>query len=259
MTVQSVSRAFTILKTLSLNPDGMGVTELARQMDIHKSTVSRLLSTLENEAAVERVPNGSRFRIGHGLLDLVPHVDKNQYLSSLLRPIIGRLAAQIGESVGLSVINGNSSTTVSLTQSSHSIQVRNWLGDKFPLHISSSGKIYMANWSEQRLASYLQRPLVAYTTYSITQPSKLRDRLAEIRRVGYDWTFDEFEEGLVAVSAPVKDAANNVIATIYISGPRFRFPPDGMKEMITKQLLKSCEQATQLVIENNDRLRSIGY
>lgn len=247
MTVQSVSRAFTILKVLAHQPLGVGVSELARELDIHKSTVSRLLSTLEVENAVEKLPNGGGYRIASGLLDLIPQIDQREYLISLLTPLLAELAGQVGEAVGLSVAAGDSSLTIKLIQSSHSIQVRDYTGEQFPLHVSSSGKHYLANWSTEKFEAYLGQQLDALTSESIIVPQILRARVAKVREQGYDWTFDEFEEGLAAVSAPLFNSNSRVVAAIYISGPRFRFPPPGLQEMITTHLLRCRQQAQDLV------------
>ena len=100
-TVQSIERAFAILNALAASGDGLGVTALARQLGLPKSTVSRLLGTLEGLSAVERYPTRERFRIGGGVLALVLQVPFYQRLATLARPFLQNLAEQLGEDVAL--------------------------------------------------------------------------------------------------------------------------------------------------------------
>lgn len=250
MSIQSVSRAFTILRTVALHPDGIGVTELARRMNLHKSTVSRLLSTLEAEDAVERVPNG--FRIGDGLASLAASHIHPQNLTALLHPVLQRLSGQIGEAIGMAVLDGWQSLTTAHLASTHNLQVRDWSGERFPLHIGSGGKQFLAYWPHFRREEYLAQPLQMYTSHSITDPSTLRDRLFEVRQQGYDWTFDEFEDGLCAVSVPVFDQFRRVVAALYASGPTFRFP-NGNQNEITRILIEAGEYASELVARQHSR------
>jgi DNA-binding IclR family transcriptional regulator len=104
----------------------------------------------------------------------------------------------------------------------------------------------LANLPEVKLRAYLSKPLERYTDKTITDPAKLRERLIKIRRQGYDWTFDEFEEGLVATSAPIFNNMGRVVATLYISAPTYRFPLENKKQ-ITRWLVDLTQRATQVV------------
>lgn len=239
--IQSVSRAFTVLKTVATHPSGIGVTDIARQMNVHKSTVSRLISTLEDEKAIERLPDGS-FRIGTGILELVPHHNAHEQLAALMQPYLMTLAKATGEAVGLSVPDGDSSLTLVQMQSQHAIQVQDWTQVRFPLHVSSSGKHFLAWSSADFLASYMMRPLARYTRHTLTDGNELRERLNEVRIKGIDWTFDEFEDGLAAASVPLR-GTNGIIGTVYLSGPSFRFPGKN-KDKFSQLLLKICDEAS---------------
>ncbi|MGB1253414.1 MAG: IclR family transcriptional regulator [Candidatus Promineifilaceae bacterium] len=244
--VQSVSRALTILKTVANHPNGIGVTDLARVLNVHKSTVSRLIATLESEDAIERDPNSNGFRIGEGILSLAPERDAHGRIVSQLKPIVERLARKTGETVGISVPDQNASLTIFQIQSAHAIQVRDWTGERFPLHVSSSGKHFLARFNETRLREYMSRPLASYTKATITDSGALRLRLREVHRQSIDWTYGEFEDGLVAVSVPVINVKGEAVASLYIGGPRFRFP-NGNKNKLTRLLQEAGRHATRIV------------
>lgn len=244
--VQSVSRALTILKTVANHPNGIGVTDLARVLNVHKSTVSRLIATLESEDAIERDPNSNGFRIGEGILALAPERDAHGRLVSRLQPLIEKLAEQTGETVGISVPDANASLTIFQVQSKHSIQMRDWTGERFPLHVSSSGKHFLARFREERLRDYMARPLASYTSATITDHGALRQRLRQVHKQNFDWTYGEFEDGLVAASVPVINVKGEAVAAIYIGGPRFRFP-NGSKNRLTRLLQEAGRHATRIV------------
>lgn len=253
MSVQSVSRAFTILKTVADHPHGIGVTELARRMNVHKSTVSRLLSTLEEESAVTRLPHGNGFAIGDGLIALIPKPDTDQAVADLLRPLLEKVTRQTGETCGLSIREGNETRTICFIDSDYALSVRDWTDETFPLHISSSGKQFLAWGSEVELDMYLKRPLIAHTAKTLTNPIALRQRILEIRKTKCDWTVDEFEDGLAAASVPVFDDDGNMVAAIYVVGPKFRFP-GANKPAITSQLIDIGQQASRLLSSKGEAL-----
>ncbi|MEM7334769.1 MAG: IclR family transcriptional regulator [Chloroflexota bacterium] len=242
---RAVTRTFDILETISHHPEGIGVNEIARQTDLHKSTVSRLLITLEDLNVVERLDDGSGFAIGpklqqiaypaNGIVDLVP----------MTRPYLQNLCSQIGEDIGLAVAKENDVLYVTQVQSEQqAVQVRDWSGSRFAYHVTSSGKLMMAYWPEARLEAYLERPLLPLSEGSITDPGQLMVALDEIRLQNCDWTQGEFADGFSAVSAPIFNAKGQVQAAINIYAPTFRFPAGKEKE-ITHLILNVSRQLTE--------------
>ncbi|HEX9923524.1 MAG TPA: helix-turn-helix domain-containing protein, partial [Anaerolineae bacterium] len=130
--VQSIKRAFAILQAVAEHPDGIGVTALADEVGLHKSTVSRLLSTLEGLEAVKRRPQAEGFAIGDGILALISQMPYPRQLMALVRPYLLELAEATGESVGLSVPDGDDVHYIDQVQSEHHVQVRDWTGQRFP-------------------------------------------------------------------------------------------------------------------------------
>jgi DNA-binding IclR family transcriptional regulator len=125
--------------------------------------------------------------------------------------------------------------------------VRDWTGSRFPLHVVSSGKVFLAAWEAEALARYLERPLAQYTPKTIADSVRLRQQLAEIRKQGYCWAIEEFEEGLNGVSGPVYDQTGLVVAVVNIYGPAFRFPRNGDYDAMTRLLLDVCERMSAVL------------
>lgn len=151
MSVQSIERAFSILEVVAAHPEGVGVTAVVRAVDLHKSTVSRLLATLEGVQAVERLPDGNGFCIGDGILALAGAQSFRHQLVRVTRPFLLKLAEKTGETAGVSVPDGDGVLYIDQVQSEHHIQVRDWTDTRFPLHVVCAGKFYLAYRSEERL------------------------------------------------------------------------------------------------------------
>lgn len=239
-TVQSIERAFAILNALAASGDGLGVTALSRQLGLPKSTVSRLLGTLEGLSAVERYPTRDRFRIGGGVLALVLQVPFYQRLATLARPFLQNLAEQLGEDVALCVPQGDFSYYADQVHRDSAVQVKNWTGAQFPLHVLAAGRLFLAARTEVEIEAYLKRPLLAHSPRTPTDPAQLRIRLKQIRQDGVDWSLEEFAPDLNAVAVPIYNETEHTVAAVNVFGPSFRFPRQGDYAGVTKLLQKTA-------------------
>ena len=225
MTVQSIKRSFALLRALALGP--VGVTELAERVDLPKSTVARLLASLEEEQAVEQTEAGGEYRLGPGLIDLAGSAPRGRNLVATARPHLLELAESLDEVAGLSTIDGGQVYYLDQTESSSNIQVRDWTGEHAPLHAVPSGLVILAHQPERFIEEYLAGPLVQCTSWTMTDPDELRDRLEQVRSIGYAWVYEEFAEGINSVAAPVFESDGSVEAALHVHGPAYRFPnPD---------------------------------
>lgn len=249
MNVQSISRAFALLRAIAQSPQGITITDLARRTQLHKSTVSRLILTLEAERAVDR--HNGVLHIGKGLTELVAteiNPDLNPaILVSLAHPYLRTLVNRVNETAGLCIPDGDNAFYLDQVMTDHYIQIRDWTGERYPLHTVSSGKLFLAYAPAEKVDAYLAKPLIAATAHTLTEPTALRQHLAVLHKRGYDWSFAEFTEGLAVVSAPIFDGQGAVIASIYVCGPMLRFPPAGKQEEITALVVTTCQEITKTI------------
>lgn len=218
--VQSVDRAMAILEMLASEGD-LGVTQIARELDVHKSTAFRLLAALEGRDLVEQNQDRGKYRLGRGLLRLAAATTARLDIIQESRPIARALALETGETVNVAVLSDGAALYLDQVAGSSALQPHNWVGQRIPLHATSNGKILLSGLSD---ADALREagPLRFYTAHTITTAAGLTAELAEVRSRGWAIAIDEMEVGLTAIAGPVRDAQGDVMASMSVSGPTFR-------------------------------------
>lgn len=220
--VESVARAIRIVEALAQSPAGL--SETARRVDLPKSTVARLLATLEKMEAVERDENGRLYRLGPIVQRLSSAAGGPAQLTAFARPYLDELTSVTGEAAGVSIPDGFKVHYVDQTEAEHPVQVRDWTGELIPMHVVPSGLVIMAHWPEQQVDRYLSRKLERMTPNTITDPGLIRERLARIREKGFVWVHEEFVEGINSVASPVLERNGLIAAALHVHGPAYRFP-----------------------------------
>jgi DNA-binding IclR family transcriptional regulator len=245
--VQSVDRALSVLEILAARREA-GVTEIAAELGVHKSTAFRLVAALESRGLVEQVAGRGKYRLGFGIVRLAGATVAQLDLAQESRKSSEELAADLGETVNVAVLDQDRAVNISQVRGPSAIGHHNWVGQGTPLHATSSGKVLLAYAPENVRTARLSGRMERFTGATITDPRRLERELAEVRRRGWGSTADEYEAGLNAVAAPVRDATGAVVAAISVSGPSFRLPADSFPRVAPR------------VIEVADELsRRLGY
>lgn len=241
--VESVARAIKIVEALAVSPAGL--SETARRVELPKSTVARLLSTLENVDAVERDDDGRRYRLGPLVQRLSSAAGGPAQLTGFARPYLDEMTALTGEAAGIGIPDGYQVHYVDQTEAAHPVQVRDWTGELIPMHVVPSGLVIMAHWPERQTERYLSRKLSRTTKYTVTDPNQIRKRLAEIRTRGYVWVYEEFVEGINSVAAPVLEANGLITAALHVHGPAYRFPGDSDPDEIGRATADAAHRLSE--------------
>jgi DNA-binding IclR family transcriptional regulator len=221
--VQSVDRAVSVLHFLR-RAGWSGVTEVAEALGMHKSTVHRLLATLKSHGLVDQDADTERYRLGLGLVTLASAVTAELDVARAARPVCQRLSEQTQETVTVTVLSGDEALIVDQATSPTSVLSVDWTGRHSPLHCTSDGKVLLAHLPRTRRRRLLARPLTRYTEGTIVDPARLEAQMEAIREVGYGFTVEEYEVGLIGVAAPIRAADGAVVAAVSVSGPAFRLP-----------------------------------
>ena len=239
--VQSVDRAISVLEILAQRGEA-GVSEVAGEIDVHKSTAFRLLGALEARGLVEQAGERGKYRLGFGIVRLAGAVTGRIDITQQGRPVCERLAEEIGETVNIAVMQEHYAINLYQVRGPAAVTAHNWVGQLTPLHATSSGKILLAHLpAEERAALLTAAGLKKVTPHTITARTKLEKNLADARERGYAFTLEELEVGLHAMAAPIRDRDGEVIAALSASGPSYRFTEERLHEL-APVLLKGAEE-----------------
>ena len=240
MAVQSIERAFGILRALSLGP--AGVTDLSDRTGLPKSTVSRLLSSLETERAVHQRGNG-QYELGQGIAELGGALRTGQNMIELARPHMVELMELSGEAVGLNRVEGDVVRTVlQVDDPDSSVVVRDWTNVPVPLHAVPAGLVVLAHSSRAFTSNYLENELESFTNATMTDPAKLEARFVKIRDDGFVWVFKEFTEDICSVAAPIRDANGRPTYALHVHGPAFRFPGNIDQDDLGRRVVATAQR-----------------
>lgn len=246
--VQSIERAFAILRALAVGPTG--VTDLAERINLPKSTVSRLLSALEAEGAVAQDHSGGDYRLGSSLADLIGANASGSHLVSAARPHLLDLAELTNETAGVAMLDGLEVYYLDHVESEHDVQVRNWTGERAPLHAVPSGLVILAAASTSFVEAFLNGPRTRFTPSTVVDPDVIRARIAQARARGHEWVLEEFSLGINSVAAPIVDVDGQVRSALHVHGPSFRFPGERDAAQIGELLTDTAERLS-------DQLRGV--
>lgn len=252
-TLQSVERAITILKSFSLEKPERGVGELSRELGLHKSTVSRLMATLEQGGLLARNPENQRYRLGIDLIGLAAQVVGYMDVREIARPFLRSLADECQESVNLVVLD---IPPASSERDAHVVNIEQFVpperrvtnigrvGRRMPPHCTAAGQVLLAYLPPSSLEEVLPQRLEVFTPHTIAHRKQLNRELDVVRRQGYAIVQEELERGLNAIAAPIRDHRGRVIAAASISGPAYRVTPE-MSGTLAGRLIETTASISQ--------------
>ncbi len=239
--VQSVDRAISVLEILAHRGEA-GVSEVAAEIDVHKSTAFRLLGALEARGLVEQAGERGKYRLGFGIVRLAGAVTGRIDITQQGRPVCESLAEELGETVNIAVLQEHYAVNLYQVRGPGAVTAQNWVGQLTPLHATSSGKILLAHLpAKDRTALLTSSGLKKVTSHTITAKTKLEKNLAEARERGYAWAREELELGLHAMAAPIRNSEGTVVAALSASGPSYRLTEERLHEL-APLLLKGAEE-----------------
>lgn len=221
--VQSVDRAVSVLEILAQRGEA-GVSEVASEIDVHKSTAFRLLGALEARGLVEQTAERGKYRLGFGIVRLAGAVTGRLDITQQGRPVCERLSDEIGETVNIAVIQEHYAVNLCQVRGPGAVGTHNWVGQLTPVHATSSGKILLAHLPAKQRAEVLAASgLRKLTPRTLTAGAQLEKNLTEAQERGYAVTLEELEIGLHAVAAPIRSRDGDIVAALSASGPAYRF------------------------------------
>lgn len=239
--MSSVENALMILESFTIDQSEKRVTQLSNELGIGKSSVSRLLKTLQSRGYVKKDAETQKYSLGTKILTLYSSLMSEMEVVKEAHPILEELAKETKESVQLAELEGSNVIYMEQIKSSFPIQIFAHIGRINPIHCTSSGKLLLAYQDIETIENILNGELKTYTTSTITDKLTLKKELLEIRNLGYCYIQNEFIDGIVSIAAPIRDYNKNVIAAVSLVGPIQRINGSKSKMYINKVVAAAKE------------------
>ena len=228
---QTVARAMDVLLCFSHSEPELSLTEISAKLGLHKSTLHRLLGTLESRRFVQRDLVSGRYRLGTKLLELAALVAEHNDLQKRARPHLYRLADECQETVDLSILDNSEVVYLEVLESSQRVKLAARPGQRLPAHSTASGKAFLAYLPASELQAILSSEFTRYTDSTLATDEALMRDLQATRERGFAMSVQEHEVGINAVAAPILDVAGYPIAAVAVAGPSFRLMESRMLEI----------------------------
>jgi DNA-binding IclR family transcriptional regulator len=242
--LSSVRNAARLLKQFSSRDRELGVSELARRLDLGKSTVHRLLVTLTSEHLLDQDPFTGKYRLGLAMHDLGAAVGTHLDLHEAVISPLEQLRSATTETCQVAVLDGREVVYIERLDSPQTLRLFLEIGRRNAAHSTSTGKCLMAFLPDHELDALLDGwELEAKTPQTITDPAKLRNALKRIRRQGYAWNAHESEVGVLSVAAPIRNLAGRTVAAMSVAGPETRMSP--AKREMTQAVMEAAAMASR--------------
>lgn len=231
--IQAIERAAEILFAFSPDEPELGISELARRLRLGKSTVHRLLASLERAELIAFQADTQRYSLGIGVMRLAATLRHGRNLISIGLPHLTALRDLCGETVGLRIRVGDEQMCILKVESLHDLSYREPLGKRSPLYAGASGHLLLAlmppEEAERIIAETEFRP---YTHRTITDRQTLLAEIERVRSQGYATSFEERSVGAGSLTVPIRGSDGGILAVLGVAGPVTRLTPRRILELL---------------------------
>ena len=226
--VRAVERALDILLCFSQDKPSLSLTQIAEQVGMHKSTIHRLLATLEGKRFVIRDKVTGMYQLGYRFIELASIMLQDVDIQRCAQPYLQQLAVLSGETVDLAMLDGDHVVYLQVVESPQRVKIAAAVGQQLPVYCTATGKAFLAYLPEYQVNEILARGMARYTDHTLVSLGDLYQDLRKTRERGFAISEEEYEKDINAVAAPILDANGCPMAVIAIVGPSFRLSHDCM-------------------------------
>jgi DNA-binding IclR family transcriptional regulator len=244
--IHSVDHAFDVLEAFRADDPELGVTQLAKLLNLHKNNVFRILATLENRGYVEQNPRTGNYRLGLKAFEAGQAYLRHTSLLSVAHPQMEALSSELRENSYLAVLRGDYVFYLDEIIADQTIQVISRLGTRVSPHCTATGKVFLAYLEGSLVEELLDTMILEkLTSHTITDKRKLKAELKKISENGNAVDNEEWTQGLKCVAAPILDYYGNIQGTISVSGPSERLPEDRIIEEIIPAVVDHANEVSR--------------
>jgi len=248
--VRAVERALDVLMCFTSQTPELTMSQISELIGINKSTVHRLLATLEGKRFVERDPLSGVYRPGIRLLQMAFLTRDHNNLRRLVTPLLHELSSQYRENVNLSVLDEAFVVYMDVIESPQRVKLAAVPGQRLPAFCTASGKSILAFLPIDIVQHILENGMPRYTCNTIIAKEEYFEDMLVVKERGFATSEQEFEDGINAVAAPILNGSGKPIASISIAGPAFRLTRDRMIEIGPELVsqIKNFSHEVELVV-----------
>lgn len=229
--MQSVKRIFKIIDCFSFEETQLSLDEITKRSELPKPTVYRICEALCKEHILNKDLSSLKYRVGIKLFELGSMFLQSLELRQIAFPEMEKLYEITGESIHMGIIEGNEVISIEGIESNKSLHIKLWIGKRSPIYCTSIGKAILAFYSDEEIKKILDNiKLKSFTENTITSKRKLIEELKSIKENHVALDYQEHEEGVICIGAPIFNKTNNVIASISISGPVIRMTEENINK-----------------------------
>ena len=241
--IEALARGLDILELFSPQSPSLTLTDVASLLHLSRSTLFRLLSTLETLGYLERDPATRRYRPSVKVLHLGFTVLNSLEVRQVARPHLERLAQEVQETVSLCVLDGDHVTYVDRVRNQSIVGVSLKAGSRIPAHCTTIGKVLLAELEPDKLNRFLRTTTFAqFTPRTMSDPETLRSELMAVKRNGYALCDGELAVGLRAAGAALYNHKRKAIASINVSGAATTITVNRLKKIIVPAIVRTAAQ-----------------
>ena len=249
--IRAVERALDVLTCFSHQTPELTMTQIAEHTGINKSTVHRLLASLEGKRFVERDQATGLYRLGLRSLQMAYLTLEHNDLRRLAAPFLLRLSQQYRENVNLAVLDGSDVIYIDIVDSPQRVKLAAAIGQRLPAFCTASGKAILAYLADEKVQHILENGMPAHTPNTIQSPDAYFDNMKLTRERGFAISEQEYEVGINAVAAPIYTGSKEPFGSVSIAGPSYRFTLELMLEIGAKVVAIAQEIAKEIQMVTN--------
>ena len=239
--VQSIDRALDIIEVLAVEESGLGVTEIASRVGLHKSTAYRIIETLYNRGYLNKTQD-NHYKIGLKLIEAVSCYINSLELETQARPYVAQITAELGLTSHLGVLEGEKVVYIEKMDVFSSVRMYSQIGLRMHAYCSSLGKCMLSGYSRKELGEVMKDcSFIKFTPNTISNIEELQKEMLKVRKQGWAMDDEEYEIGHRCIGAPIYDYRGEIIAAISASGDKHILTDDRIEpvaEYVTKVALE---------------------
>lgn len=227
-------KAFAVIEEISNFQSQLGVSDIARRLNISKSTVHGIIQTLLDLEVIRQDPLTKKMRLGPTLIQLGNRAMNGIDLRMSVRPYMEDLCAEFKETIFLGVFDEQKITIIEKADSPAELKITAPVGTRIPMFAGATGKVFLASLREQALETILtERSIPQFTPNSITSPAEYLKEIEKVRKSGFATDFEEYIQGVNAVCIPISDQPGHALAALWIVGFKQTFTAEKVSRAIT--------------------------